>query len=353
MGLWVSVIIVLRDSFCGGCSGVIFFESVGGLGGVCTLFVLMFGLIIAGFTKSAGWILHVWLPDAMEGPVPVSSLVHSATLVVCGVWLVGSIDLVLCAFGGGVILLWVWTSCVLFGLLGCIFVLLDVKRGVAYGTITQMNLALFVICSGDWQSGVVLFIVHGFYKSSMFMCIGLWTHGSGGCVVGGGGQDYRSGGVCGGGTSMCFSFGVVCVIVIMSSVWGWSGWVVKEIIGEIWISYRWNVGLQLLLVWWCCILGVSIWCLGILCVLRFVSCGGGGGGVVRVCGDGLIVVGMVGWFGVGGVFVSSLLCFDLANVGLCCTISTDTFITSGIGGCSILFGSKFAGLLSWLFCFAD
>lgn len=54
MGLWVSVIIVLRDSFCGGCSGVIFFESVGGLGGVCTLFVLMFGLIIAGFTKSAG-----------------------------------------------------------------------------------------------------------------------------------------------------------------------------------------------------------------------------------------------------------------------------------------------------------
>lgn len=72
-----------------------------------------------------------------------------------------------------------------------------------------------------------------------------------------------------------------------------------------------------------------------------------------MCGDGLIVVGMVGWFGVGGVFVSSLLCFDLANVGLCCTISTDTFITSGIGGCSILFGSKFAGLLSWLFCFAD
>jgi len=61
--------------------------------------------------------------------------------------------------------------------------------------------------------------------------------------------------------------------------------------------------------------------------------------------DGLIVVGMVGWFGVGGVFVSSLLCFDLANVGLCCTISTDTFITSGIGGCSILFGSEVCGVI--------
>jgi len=64
-----------------------------------------------------------------------------------------------------------------------------------------------------------MFIVHGFYKSSMFMCIGLWTHGCGGCVVGGGGQDYRSGGVCGGGGSMCFSFGVICIVVIMGSVW--------------------------------------------------------------------------------------------------------------------------------------
>lgn len=103
-------------------------------------------------------------------------------------------------------------------MIGCLFVLLDVKRGIAYGTIVQMNLSLFVMIVGDWCCGVVMFIVHGFYKSSMFMCIGLWTHGCGGCVVGGGGQDYRSGGVCGGGGSMCFSFGVICIVVIMGSV---------------------------------------------------------------------------------------------------------------------------------------
>lgn len=91
--------------------------------------------------------------------------------------------------------------------------------------------------------------------------------------------------------------------------------------------------------------------MGLLCVLRFVSCGGGGGGVVRVCGDGLVVVGMVGWFGVGGVFAASLLCFDLASVGFCCVCNTDVFLTSGLGGCSIFFGSEVCGVAVVLIIF--
>lgn len=82
-------------------------------------------------------------------------------------------DLVVCVLGGGMMVVWLWLGCVLFGMVGCLFVLLDVKRGIAYGTVVQMNLCLMVMVVGDWCCGVVMFVVHGFYKSSMFMCVGL------------------------------------------------------------------------------------------------------------------------------------------------------------------------------------
>lgn len=151
--------------------------------------------------------------------------------------------------------------------------------------------------------------------------------------------------MCGGGGGMCFSFGVVCVVVVMGSMWCWSGWVVKELVGDIWVCYRWCVGFQVGVVWWVSVVGVSVWCLGLVCVLRFVVCGGGGGGVVRVCGDGVVVVGMVGWFGVGGVVCVGVVCFDVGGVGSVCVVFGDLWVSCGVGGCGVFFGGEVCGLV--------
>lgn len=115
----------------------------------------------------------------------------------------------------------------------------------------------------------------------------------------------------------------MCVVVVMGSIWCWSGWVVKELVGEIWVVYRWCVGFQLSCVWWIVVVGVSVWCVGLLLVLRFVVCGVGGGGVVRVCGDGVVVVGIVGWFGVCGVVCVGVFVFDVGVVGSVCCVFFD------------------------------
>lgn len=59
VGVWVVVVVVVRDSVCGGGCGVLFFDCVGGVGGVCMVVVCVGGVVCGGFTKSAGWVLHV------------------------------------------------------------------------------------------------------------------------------------------------------------------------------------------------------------------------------------------------------------------------------------------------------
>lgn len=90
--------------------------------------------------------------------------------------------------------------------------------------------------------------------------------------------------------------------------------------------------------------------MGILTVLRFVVCGGGGGGVVRVSGDGVVVIGMIGWFGILGVVSTSCLVFDIGSVGSVFLVFGDVWLTCGIGGCGILFGGEIVSLV-FVVCF--
>ena len=138
-------------------------------------------LVIAGLGifcgcvgKSAQFPLHVWLPDAMEGPTPVSALVHSATMVAAGVYLVGrfypvftpEVLLVIAVIGG----------ITLFIAATIAIVATDIKRVLAYSTVSQLGYMMLSLGVGGWIGGMFHLITHAFFKSLLFMCSGSVIH---------------------------------------------------------------------------------------------------------------------------------------------------------------------------------
>lgn len=128
-----------------------------------------FFLTIGCFAKSAQFFFHVWLPDAMEGPTPVSALLHSATMVTAGVFLSLRFMDLLSAFS------FIRYMVVFFGLMTAIYAISiaavadDTKRVTAYTTLNQLGF-MFFGC-GSLAGATVLFhlIIHGFYKSFSFL----------------------------------------------------------------------------------------------------------------------------------------------------------------------------------------
>ena len=120
--------------------------------------------------------LHVWLPDAMEGPTPVSALIHAATMVTAGVFLVARcspifnlspIALVVVALTGAITSLFAAT----IGL-----VQNDIKRIIAYSTISQLGY-MFLACGvGAYSAGVFHLYTHAFFKALLFLCAGSVMH---------------------------------------------------------------------------------------------------------------------------------------------------------------------------------
>lgn len=133
-----------------------------------------FGIFCGCVGKSAQFPLHVWLPDAMEGPTPVSALVHSATMVAAGVYLVGRC---MPMFAAEVLLL--------IGIVGCITLLLaatialtatDIKRVLAYSTVSQLGYMMLALGCGGWIAGMLHLFTHAFFKSLLFLCAGSVIH---------------------------------------------------------------------------------------------------------------------------------------------------------------------------------
>jgi NADH-quinone oxidoreductase subunit L len=133
-------------------------------------------LFLGAMGKSAQFPFHVWLPDAMEGPTPVSALIHAATMVVAGVYLVarllplfeivaGASELVL-AIG----LLTTFISATL-GL-----VMTDIKRVVAYSTINSLGLMFVALGLGEPAAAMVYLFVHAFFKALLFLGSGSVIH---------------------------------------------------------------------------------------------------------------------------------------------------------------------------------
>jgi NADH-quinone oxidoreductase subunit L len=135
-----------------------------------------FLLLVGAVTKSAQLPLHTWLPDAMEGPTPVSALIHAATMVTAGVYLIGRMhpiyDIATYAHGtvaiiGAVTALFAATIAV---------VQTDIKRVLAYSTMSQIGYMFLAVGIGAYAAGFFHLLAHAFFKALLFMAAGNVIH---------------------------------------------------------------------------------------------------------------------------------------------------------------------------------
>ncbi len=130
------------------------------------------GLLVGAFAKSAQVPLHTWLPDAMEGPTPVSALIHAATMVTAGVYLIARMHPLfeqaptaadVGAIGGCLTLIIAAT----IGL-----VVTDLKRVIAYSTMSQIGYMVMGVSAGAYTAGLFHLMTHAFFKALLFMAAG-------------------------------------------------------------------------------------------------------------------------------------------------------------------------------------
>jgi NADH-quinone oxidoreductase subunit L len=132
--------------------------------------------------KSAQFPLHVWLPDAMEGPTPVSALIHAATMVTAGVYLVARCTPLFVQVPGVQLVVAV-IGC-FTALLGALIALTqnDLKRVLAYSTISQLGYMFLGLGSGAVVAGVFHLFTHAFFKALLFLAAGSVMHAMGGVI---------------------------------------------------------------------------------------------------------------------------------------------------------------------------
>ena len=135
-----------------------------------------FLLLVGAVAKSAQIPLHTWLPDAMEGPTPVSALIHAATMVTAGVYLVGRMhpiyDVAVYAHGAVAI---IGAVTALFAATIAL-VQTDIKRVLAYSTMSQIGYMFLAVGIGAYTAGFFHLLSHAFFKALLFMAAGNVIH---------------------------------------------------------------------------------------------------------------------------------------------------------------------------------
>ncbi|GAC1634412.1 MAG: NADH-quinone oxidoreductase subunit L [Ktedonobacteraceae bacterium] len=222
------------------------FSKVGGAstGAVTAICLLLF---VACAAKSAQLPLYMWLPDAMEGPTPVSALIHAATMVTAGVYLVARANVLftaapialntVAAIGG---------ATALFAATIALFQL-DIKRVLAYSTISQLGYMFLGEGAGNYSAGIFHLTTHAYFKALLFLGAGAVIHALGGE------QDMRKMGGLRGKLPITFWTFLVATLAI-SGIFPFAGfWSKDEILGSmlalavaqgnIWYYILWGVGL--------------------------------------------------------------------------------------------------------------
>jgi NADH-quinone oxidoreductase subunit L len=133
-------------------------------------------LFIGAMGKSAQLFLHVWLPDAMEGPTPVSALIHAATMVTAGVFLVARMSPLLDQAPAALALVTVigGTTALFAATIGC--VQNDIKRVIAYSTCSQLGYMFLAGGVQAYPASIFHLITHAFFKALLFLCAGSVIH---------------------------------------------------------------------------------------------------------------------------------------------------------------------------------
>ncbi len=140
-----------------------------------TLLTAAGALLFAGaIGKSAQFPLHVWLPDAMEGPTPVSALIHAATMVAAGVYLVARISFML-SFDAMLVVAYIGGCTALFAATIAI-TQNDIKRVLAYSTISQLGYMIMAMGVGAYTAGFFHLVTHAMFKAGLFLGSGSVIH---------------------------------------------------------------------------------------------------------------------------------------------------------------------------------
>jgi NADH-quinone oxidoreductase subunit L len=178
-------------------------------------------LLVGAFAKSAQLPLHTWLPDAMEGPTPVSSLIHAATMVTAGVYLIARTHVLfelaptaadVAAFVGLATLLVAGTMAL---------VMTDLKRAIAYSTMSQIGYMVMGVSIGAYSAGMFHLMTHAFFKALLFMAAG--------SIIAAMANDQNIDRMSGFGKAMRFtSIAFVCGALALAAFPGTSGFFSKD-----------------------------------------------------------------------------------------------------------------------------
>ena len=138
-------------------------------------------LLLLGATgKSAQIPLYVWLPDAMVGPTPVSALIHAATMVTAGVYMIARLHFLYTLTPDAMYVVAVIGGVTAFFAATVAVVQTDIKRVLAYSTISQLGYMFLGVGSGAYASGIFHVMTHAFFKGLLFLCAGSVMHALGG-----------------------------------------------------------------------------------------------------------------------------------------------------------------------------
>jgi NADH-quinone oxidoreductase subunit L len=157
-------------------------EPLGGVGVLTTIGLLLF---VGAAGKSAQFPLYVWLPDAMEGPTPVSALIHAATMVTAGVYMVARSSAIYNRAPGALLVVAVVGAFTAIFAASIGLVQTDIKKVLAYSTVSQLGYMFLACGAGAYAAGVFHLMTHAFFKALLFLAAGSVIHGMGGI------QDIR------------------------------------------------------------------------------------------------------------------------------------------------------------------
>ena len=176
VGLLIGIILLFRATGTFDISDIIEMAQAGAIGhGTLTASALL--LFMGAMGKSAQFPFHVWLPDAMEGPTPVSALIHAATMVAAGVYLVARM-LPLFELAPVVMLVVAVIGLVTFLYAGTLaLVMTDIKRALAYSTVSHLGLMMLSLGAFGLAAAMFHLVAHGVSKAMLFLGAGSVMHG--------------------------------------------------------------------------------------------------------------------------------------------------------------------------------
>ena len=178
VGLLIGILLLFNETGTFDIVTIFHVAQNGGIGsGTLTAAVLL--IFLGAMGKSAQFPLHVWLPDAMEGPTPVSALIHAATMVIAGVFLVARIFPLFDMAPTALLIVAIIGLITALITAAMALVMTDLKRVLAYSTISHLGFMMLALGSFGFTAAIFHLVAHAFAKALLFLGAGSISHGSG------------------------------------------------------------------------------------------------------------------------------------------------------------------------------